>query len=126
MNLTGDTISLKSYKAKFYLIDLWYIGCKPCANALPYINEIHKDFPELKVIGLNVLNKNLRDVKVYKEKKKLDYSVLVNFDVTHDIKTGYPTFLILDSELKILYIQNGFSEKKIKEMRDFINTLDFN
>ncbi|MCF8298143.1 MAG: TlpA family protein disulfide reductase [Saprospiraceae bacterium] len=126
MNLNGDSISIKSFKAKYYLIDLWYIGCKPCANALPYINEIQKDFTELKVIGINVLNENLQDVKVYKQKKNLSYDILLMPGFMNEIYTGYPTFLILDSELKILYMQRGFSEKYIKEMRNYLETLDFN
>ncbi len=126
LNLNGDTVSLKSFNAKFYLIDLWYIGCKPCAKALPYINDIHKDFPELKVIGLNVLNKKLQDVKDYKEKKKINYTILVNDNIRKEINTeGYPYFIILDSNLKILYFQKGFTEKKIKEIRKHINTLVF-
>ncbi len=83
------------------------------------------NFPELKVIGLNVLNDNLQDIKLYKEKKNLNYDILLLPGFMKEVHTGYPTFLILDSELKILYHQNGFSERIIKEMRYFLNKLEY-
>lgn len=55
--LSGWTFSLKDYKGKVILIDVWATWCGPCKKELPYTHQLQQTFSsnqELSVIYLSV------------------------------------------------------------------------
>ena len=120
-NLSGKTVNLLDYDSKLYLIDLWYIGCKPCMEAIPDIIKINEDFPNIKVLGINTVNSDTSYIKRYIVKNKINYEMLLNSDLNKKYRTPYPCFLILDENLTIKKIFVGYSKENIKQIRTFLN-----
>ena len=123
-SLNGDSINITSIDKPYYLIDLWYIGCKPCMQAIPDLIKIADDFDNVGVIGINTINNSFDYIEFYRRKNKINYSFIVNQQLGVKYQTVYPCFIVLDKNMKILYIEKGYSQKKIKKLRDFLKTLN--
>lgn len=118
--LNGDSVALKELDYDFYLIDLWYLACSPCAKAIPYMNEFNGRYNNLKVIGINPHDNNLDDLEEYKNKKSINYDILYapDFKKFHIL---YPSFLILNSNLQIIQITEGITKSKLEELEKLLN-----
>lgn len=74
-SLSGDSISLESYKGKKVLIDCWYISCLPCQKSIPMLQELQRKYGDkLVVIGLNPFD-GLDKMKAFNQKRKLNYTI---------------------------------------------------
>lgn len=58
-------------KDKVYIIECWATWCGPCIAVIPHVNDLYKKYQEkgLRVIGMNVMEKDLEKVKEFVEKK---------------------------------------------------------
>lgn len=119
--LQGDSIHLKTLAAKYYLLDFWYIGCVPCMKALPYLEDIHVKYPQIEVLGINVSNKLLNEVEAFAKKNSVEYKMFSKSDFKYSIRITYPTFVLLDKDLNILYVKSGFHKSLIDDIDKYIN-----
>ncbi len=121
--MEGDSIYLSSIKSEYYLLDLWYIGCVPCMKALPELHKLTEKYPYVKLISINTHNKALREVPDFVKKsgnKNLSLSQTKEFRL---FTSSYPTFMLLDKDLKILHIQSGFNKQQMKDLEKIIQGL---
>ena len=121
--LEGDTVKLQNYAADYFLIDLWYMACPPCWRAIPSMNEAEKEFSGVQVLGVNVADKNLEDLKAYQKKKDIVYDLVYSEQVTNDYHFAYPTFLILNSDGEVLKVMEGFTENKFEKLKKHLREL---
>ena len=122
-SLNEDSVNITSIDKSYYLIDLWYIGCKPCMQAIPDMIRIANEFDYVEVVGINTMNNDFDYIKLYKEKNKIQYSFLINQQIGIEYQTVYPCFLVLNKKMEILYIETGFSQKRIKTLKSFLERL---
>jgi thiol-disulfide isomerase/thioredoxin len=122
-SLNGDSINITSIDKAYYLIDLWYIGCKPCMQAIPDLIKIADEFDNIGVVGINTMNNDSDYLESYKTKNKINYSFIVNQRLGMEYQTVYPCFIVLDKNMKILYIEKGYSQKRIKKLKEFLISL---
>lgn len=47
----GPTLQLDDYRGRPVLIDFWGTWCPPCVAAIPDMEALHRDYPELAVLG---------------------------------------------------------------------------
>lgn len=91
---------------KMIFVDLYYTGCMPCAQM------DQKVFPDPKVTSF--LQDNFITLKTDAKKDEVGKM----FDIKYGI-TGYPAFLFLNSDGKIIDIYSGF-----KPIDEFISVLE--
>jgi len=118
----GKDFSLDDLKGQVTVIDFAASWCKPCWQALPYLQELTESQPELRIL---VLSEDNRVAGRDKLVKKLGLTMPVLWDEDHawaDVfkPKGMPTTLILDENGAVLYRHEGFSTEK---WQDFLAQL---
>lgn len=103
----GDTVSLKSMKGKYVLLDFWETWCGYCILALPKITAIYNQYHAkgLEIIG--VTTENEKQIARIIEANRLPYIhakgdkfVLKNYNVS-----GRPAYVLIDKEGKVIATQ---------------------
>ena len=99
----GNTINLKEYKSKIYILNFWATWCAPCKKEMPSLDKLHKN-DNIEVFAINVEKKNKNKTKKFF--KDLDIENLsIYFDtelkLTKSLSLrGLPTSIILNQDKK--------------------------
>ena len=114
-DLDGRTHRL-SEQGGYVLVDFWYRACYPCLKAMPVLERMHQKYGQqgLTVWGINSTDTDIPQLKAFLEKRKVNYTSLLDPDeqLTNDFKVQtYPQlFLIEASTGKILFNHRGYSD----------------
>src|SRR5262245_59168990 len=112
-DLEGVTYSRDSLKSKPVLLDFWASWCGPCRQSTPELERIHKEFPELVILAVDV-NEDRKIVEAFLRPRPLPYPVILGtefgLDRTFQV-TAYPTFILIGRDGKIAGQQIGYSEE---------------
>ena len=99
----GNTINLKEYKSKIYILNFWATWCAPCKKEMPSLDKLHKN-DNIEVFAINVEEKNKNKTKKFF--KDLDIENLsIYFDTELELTKslslrGLPTSIILNQDKK--------------------------
>ena len=126
-DLSGNDISLESFKGKVVFLDFWATWCSPCKEELPELEHIYKKFKGegLEVIGIST-DKSASNVVRFLEKKPVSFTILTDTegDVASRYKLpGMPTAFIIDKEGIVRHIHFGFSKALITSYEENISEL---
>jgi len=116
-----------STQIKYYVFDLWYIGCKPCYLLKPYLEDINNKIDTSKII---LLGHNLADAKNdiegYCIKKSYKIPEIDHTAFYLDLfKTDeYPVLLIVNSNFELVEKFVGYSAYNILKLKHFLKEND--
>ncbi|HCV79544.1 TlpA family protein disulfide reductase [Zunongwangia profunda] len=124
-SLTNHTTTIKEFSANknFILLDFWGTWCVPCLKSLPNLKKLHQDNEDVAVISI-ALDESIDVVKDFSIKNNMDWNhAYVDSNNRKGIITDlrikeYPTFILLDNNLKILY--RGSSEVALKNIEKML------
>lgn len=126
ISIDNDTIQIASDSAKIYLVDYWYRACPPCIKAIPTLKELHAEFgdKQLKIISINYIDNSLVLIKKFVHDNDLNTTVY-----TSTVEKGkefagvvqYPTFVIYNSDFRVIRVLNGFTPNLMQEIKEIIN-----
>ena len=103
VDFEGNTINLKEYKSKIYILNFWATWCAPCKKEMPSLDKLHKN-DNIEVFAINVEEKNKNKTKKFF--KDLDIKNLsIYFDPELELTKslslrGLPTTIILNQDKK--------------------------
>ena len=103
VDFEGNTINLKEYKSKIYILNFWATWCAPCKKEMPSLDKLHKN-DNIEVFAINVEKKNKNKTKKFF--KDLDIENLsIYFDTELELTKslslrGLPTSIILNQDKK--------------------------
>ena len=103
VDFEGNTINLKEYKSKIYILNFWATWCAPCKKEMPSLDKLHKN-DNIEVFAINVEKKNKNKTKKFF--KDLDIKNLsIYFDPELELTKslslrGLPTTIILNQDKK--------------------------
>lgn len=121
-NLDGQPISLSDFKGKPVLINFWATWCGPCVSEMPYIQEIHEEWPDkgLVVLAINIGDSS-SEVEQFLQNHNLSLPVLL--DTKKVVAQRYsiraiPTTFFLDKDGMIqVKVIGAFPNKAAIESR---------
>ena len=125
VDMEGNPVNLADLKGSVVAINFWYIGCKPCIQEMPELNEIvteHKD-DNIKFIAIATDGKSA--LAKFITKRQFDYDVVPDGQALARLYNvaGYPTHCIVDQEGNIAYFKSGYSPETAIELKKTIEEL---
>lgn len=104
VSVTGDKVSLSSFKGKVVLVGMFHI-CVPCMNQAMEFNKVREAVKseDLVILGVNTSGDSKQAVMDYLKgfPKQVDFSYLLDEEQTVNkayIQRDMPTVLIIDRE----------------------------
>ena len=129
-DLEGNKILLKDlFKGKEYiLLDFWGTWCAPCKELTPKLKNFNNKYKEkINMVSL-AYEKNPEPVKKYVTKNKMNWfngiikgtpksGNVEKVKILSDLRVeAFPTFILLDKNLKIIFRGVGDNFKKIEKI----------
>ena len=130
-SLLGDTIYSDSINSRFLLIDMWYLRCYPCRLVMLDLATIDTLYDEslLKMVSLNVSDKDTAKIKQVVEHLNLKCEVALAYDNRYDIEMsqqmgeclGYPQLYLIDMKTsQVIWHACGWYDGFTKDIGEII------
>ncbi len=124
-DLAGKKVSIKDYKGKIIIVDMWATWCAPCQPEIPHFEDLatnYKENPNIVFISLSIdNNKGLWKRKlVHKSTNALQWNSLGDLMSAYS-DIGIPRTIIIDKDFNIVEL-NGLQPSS-PEMKKYIETL---
>ena len=118
-DLDGHIVDLESLKGKVVIVDFWATWCEPCQVMIPWLEEFHNRYASqgLEIVGVS-MDDDIKDVKPFVDKAKMNYPILFGNDVIADAwggVFGLPTSFMIDRQGKIRATHQGLVGKDVIE-----------
>lgn len=122
----GNTHHLSEFEGKYILLDFWNIGCQPCMEALPEMEEVSRMYKgKLELISICGAAKN-RWKKFVAERKLTGHQwnelreVNDGLAAVYGVK-GVPHYVLISPERKVIHCWMGYRKHILKEkMEEFV------
>jgi cytochrome c biogenesis protein CcmG, thiol:disulfide interchange protein DsbE len=125
--LTGGTVSLAAHRGKVVYLDFWASWCGPCAQSLPALDKLRKEFApgDFQVVAVNV-DPKLSAAKAFLRKRPVGYPSAVDPKGALPARFGVesmPTSFLIDRDGVVRHVHRGFREGDVAELRAQIEKL---
>jgi thiol-disulfide isomerase/thioredoxin len=124
-DIKGNKFSLEGLNGKIIVLNFWFSKCAPCIKEMPDLNDLKEKYKGKSIAFFSITYDNKSLVDDFLKKIKLDFIVIPN-----DIKTinqfgiqFFPTNLVIDSNGKVVYINEFFSGNGINEIDNILKKL---
>ena len=126
--LDGKKLDIKDFRGKVVLIDFWATWCGPCVMSIPMMKRLYDTYHEkgFELIAYSC-DEDLDDLKEFEEESPHPWHVasvvmsveaeLTDYSIFYGI-SGYPTFVLVGKDGKVLHVTHGISEiaEKLAEL----------
>jgi len=115
--LRAEVFDITAYKGSVVYLDFWASWCGPCKESFPWLNEVARKYPQLKVVAIN-LDKNRSDADEFLKKYPATFEVLFDGPAKSAEKykvKGMPYSIIFDKDGREVHSHIGFSKEKAKD-----------
>lgn len=125
--MAGGTISLSAYRGKVVYLDFWASWCGPCAQSLPALEALRREFkPEdFQVVAVNV-DREPKLAKAFLSKRRVGFPSAKDPDGTLPARFGIdsmPTSFLIDRSGVVRHVQRGFRPSDVEGLREQIQQL---
>jgi peroxiredoxin len=79
MNLTaidGKTINTQDLRGKIVVYNLWFVGCPPCMEEIPKLNEIVDEYQGKDVVFIGISSSSKNDIENFIKKNPFKYELV--------------------------------------------------
>lgn len=118
-DLDGKPLTLAASRGKVVLLNFWATWCGPCRAEIPDLIELQKKYGDtLQIIGLDVDDDDVAEVKKFVEKNGINYPIGM---ATNEIRIQYggvaalPTSFVLDKEGRVVQKHEGLRNPLLYE-----------
>ncbi len=114
--------NVESFDNKIIFLDFFYSSCIPCYKSHPLINKLYENRDSnFIVIGIDPMLSDTLHINQFLERFNIKHPVLIGeyaFQISQipNVVNGYPTFLVIDEDGKVLEYHNRHSEKFLRDI----------
>lgn len=120
INNFNDSVSLKDYRGKYVLLNIWQTSCGPCIENIPNVDSLLRCYNNLIVFNICTDEDSTRWLQIIKSKNfkgihlRFDeYDIPIKYYILNKYKyknkegaiigTIYPHYVLIDKSGKIIY-----------------------
>ena len=125
--LSGGTVSLSAYRGKVVYLDFWASWCGPCAQSLPALEALRKEFApaDFQIVAVN-LDRNPAVAAKFLKQRPVGYPSAI--DPKGSLPTAFgveamPTSFLIDRAGVVRHVHRGFRESDVDPLRREIQKL---
>ena len=101
-DLNGKVYSPANTKGKIVLLKCWFIGCVPCVEEMPALNEMVKKYKDRKdILFISLASDSKKELQQFLTKITFDYATVPNQGTYMNDKlnvSAYPTHFLINKE----------------------------
>ncbi len=125
----GSKFSIDSIKNKYILFDFFFLACPPCIKSLEQIELLKKKYGDkIYLISINPKDFDIMKLKNYITKYSIKNRVvygknakrILNLFFKDSKIEAYPTFILLDTNKKIVFSEVGYNGTLFKKVSEYI------
>lgn len=113
-DLNGKIYDAQTTKNKIVVLKFWFIGCVPCIEEMPELNNLVARYKNRNdVVFVSLAFDEKKKLETFLKKKKFDYAVIPDKEdyLTRDLNVrSYPTHLIINKHGKVVKVLNTAHE----------------
>lgn len=113
-NLDGATVQLKDYLGENILIEFTSLGCSACEAAIPFLKKFAGTSKKngFKFLSIMSFTDDVKKLKAYKKKNKLDYEILIADEATTENYKieAVPVFVLINKKGIIVKANLGYGK----------------
>ena len=123
-DIKGNEYSLNGLKGKVIVMNFWFIGCKPCLQEIPELNELVEKYHGKEVVFLGfALDKKSR-LETFLKKKPFNYNIIPGSKLDNSYEVyGYPTHVVINQNSEIVWRTSGLSSITVSMLDNTIEGL---
>lgn len=114
--MDGKKIDKSYFEGKVSIINFWFEGCLACENEMPYFNKLVETYKPKNGNFLAIGRNSPKDISEFLVTHPYNFDqiaygepiIVGNFKMTW----GYPTTLVIDKHLKIIYATGGIVDEQ--------------
>ena len=113
------TVSIGDLNGKWYVLDFWLKGCKPCIESFPKIDQLVKNFKgQVEIFQIGIGKDELKSYYNYfREKENLDIPMAFDTKLASDWQINtYPTIFIVDNKGILRVVTHDISKENLKNL----------
>jgi peroxiredoxin len=113
-DMDGKMFSEENTKGKILVVKCWFIGCKPCVEEMPALNQLVKQYSsrqDIAFIGLALDKKEA--LKPFLKRFQFDYAVIPEQEsyIMEQLQVNqFPTHLLINKQGRIAKVVNNHQE----------------
>ena len=117
-DIDGNIYKMDDLKGKVVVLNFWFIGCAPCVQEMPELNELVAEYKEDEVVFLGIANDRKRELQSFLNKKEFDYKIIPNgstLAMSYKIM-GFPSHIVIGKDATITYGASGFGQGSVDRL----------
>ncbi len=124
----GRTVNLSDLKGKNIILMFTGIGCGPCKQAIPYLNELTEKYDRNKfqIIALECWKRNAADIKGYKKHNNILFDMLADgasVQNSYNLNGSVPHFFFINEKGIITHHFQGWANHMAEEFSQILDSL---
>ena len=123
-DIKGNEYSLNSLKGKVIVMNFWFIGCKPCLQEIPELNELVEKYHGKEVVFLGFAIDKKSRLETFLKKKPFNYNIIPGSKIDSSYEVyGYPTHVVINQNSEIVWRTSGLSPITVSMLDNTIEGL---
>jgi outer membrane lipoprotein-sorting protein/peroxiredoxin len=121
-DLSGQRFELASLRGKPVLLDFWTTWCGPCKEEIPVLEKLHRDNPDLMVLGVDV-GEDAATVRKFMGENKMTYPILLGGKdrmVESYEARAFPSVVVIDKDGVVRNYLTGYGKETDAQLRPAI------
>ncbi|HTL36299.1 MAG TPA: redoxin domain-containing protein [Kofleriaceae bacterium] len=109
--LDGKTVKLGDLSGHIVVVDFWATWCGPCIASIPYMNKLHKKYPDVNMVAIS--NEDQPDISAFLADHNITYTIArdESLGATRDyLVQALPTTIVIDDKGIIRHIEIGVGD----------------
>ncbi|MDD2424977.1 MAG: insulinase family protein [Bacteroidales bacterium] len=109
-DVSGKQVTLKEFRGKYVLIDMWGTWCMPCQQEIPFLSVLEEEFAADNIVFVSIAHEHKGDKTGARWRTQVERDQLGGVQLLASDKEfanavglrGYPTFLLVDPDGRLL------------------------